>query len=79
MNQKTPHPHETLEAWLKLTRDDEFDCDQFAELIAPWLDGAITEPRLLDLLEHHRELCSECDEEVQLVKTALDDDADPAS
>jgi hypothetical protein len=26
---------------------------------------------LLELLEHHRRLCAECDEEVRLVKAAL--------
>lgn len=62
---------ETLEAWLKVTRDEELDCDRFAELIAPWLDQPITEPRLLELLEHHRQLCVECDEEVRLVEAAL--------
>lgn len=70
MNEKTSPPLDTLEAWLALTRADELDCDRFAELIAPWLDGAITEPRLLELVEHHRRLCSECDEEVRLVESA---------
>jgi hypothetical protein len=62
---------DTLEAWLELTREEEIDCDRFALLIAPWLDGTIGEPRVLELLEHHRRLCAECDEEVRLVKAAL--------
>jgi hypothetical protein len=62
---------DTLEAWLELTRGEEIDCDRFALLVAPWLDGRIGEPRLLELLEHHRRLCAECDEEVRLVKVAL--------
>jgi hypothetical protein len=70
MNDKSPGI-DTLEAWLALTRDEELDCDQFAELIAPWLDQTISEPRLLQQLEHHRRLCAECDEELRLVQAAL--------
>jgi hypothetical protein len=73
MNDKSPSI-KTLEAWLALTREDEIDCDRFAQLIAPWLDQTISEPRLLELLEHHRELCSECAEEVRLVQAALGKD-----
>lgn len=69
------HPaHATLQTWLSLTREEELDCDRFAALLAAWIDGRVTDPRLLELLEHHRRLCAECDEEATLVETALGDD-----
>lgn len=67
-----PQTYETLQAWLKVTREEEVDCDRFAELLAPWLDGRIEDPALLALLEHHRRLCVECHEEASLVEAALD-------
>lgn len=72
--------YETLRAWLNVTREEELDCDRFAELLAPWLDDRIEDPKLLELLAHHRKLCVECDEEASLVEAALKDDpsaADP--
>jgi hypothetical protein len=72
MNDK-PRTDETVHIWLKLTRDEELDCDRFAQLLAPWLDGRVEDPRILELLEHHRRLCGECNEEVTLLKTALDE------
>jgi hypothetical protein len=63
--------HETLKAWLSLTRPEEIDCDAFNELLAPWLDQRITDPKLLALLEHHRQLCAECHEEATLVESAI--------
>jgi hypothetical protein len=63
--------YEAVLAWLEVTREEELDCDRFAELVAPWLDQRITDARILELLEHHRRLCSECDEEVTLVERAL--------
>ena len=63
--------YQELLAWLSVTRDEELDCDRFSQLVAPWLDQRITDDRILALLEHHRRLCSECDEEVTLVERAL--------
>jgi hypothetical protein len=34
MNDK-PRTDEAVHIWLKLTRDEELDCDQFAQLLAP--------------------------------------------
>ncbi len=68
------HPltsRDTLEVWLQLTHEEEIDCDRFAMFIAPMLDQTITDPRLLELLEHHRRLCADCEEEVRLVESAL--------
>lgn len=62
---------QAVQGWLALTREDELDCDQFAELLAPWLDQRVTDPRLLELLEHHSRLCAECEEEAHLLRTAL--------
>jgi hypothetical protein len=66
-----PQTYQELLAWLSVTRDEELDCDRFSQLVAPWLDQRITDERILELLEHHRRLCSECDEEVTLVERAL--------
>ncbi len=66
------HTHETLQSWLDVTRGEELDCDRFAELLAPWLDHRVDDPHLLELLEHHRRLCQECNEEATLLETALD-------
>lgn len=70
MTDKSPSL-DTIQTWLTLTRAEELDCDRFAELLAPWLDQRLEDPRLLELLEHHRRLCSECDEEATLLETAL--------
>ena len=68
------HPtHATLQAWLSLTREEELDCDRFNALLATWIDGSVADPRLLELLEHHRRLCAECDEEATLLEIALGD------
>jgi hypothetical protein len=66
-----PHLHEALQSWLSVTQSEELDCDRFAELLAPWLDQRVTDPAVLALLEHHRRLCAECDEEATLLETAL--------
>ena len=66
-----PKHYDTLRAWLDITFEQELDCDRFAELLAPWLDQRIDDPKLLELLDHHRRLCAECDEEASLVEAAL--------
>jgi hypothetical protein len=72
-----PQNYQELLAWLSVTRDEELDCDRFSQLVAPWLDQRITDVRILELLEHHRRLCSECDEEVTLVERALGGSSSP--
>jgi hypothetical protein len=48
----------SLREMLRLTRDEELDCDRFLELSAPFLDGRVDDPCLLALIEHHRQLCT---------------------
>jgi hypothetical protein len=60
-----------LRRLLSLTRDDELDCDRFSELMAPWLDGSVKSPELVALIEHHRQLCLECDEQLSILERAL--------
>jgi hypothetical protein len=68
-----PRIDETLQGWLSVTRADEIDCNRFAELLAPWLDGRVEDPQVIQLLEHHRRLCVECNEEATLLETAIDE------
>jgi hypothetical protein len=67
-----PRIDETLQGWLSVTRADEIDCDRFAELLAPWLDGRVEDPQVIQLLEHHRRLCVECNEEATLLEVAIE-------
>jgi hypothetical protein len=69
-NERLPRYAEIL-AWLEATRDREIDCDQFLELIGPWLEGSLQDPQIVALLEHHRDLCTECAEELELLRAAL--------
>jgi hypothetical protein len=57
---------------LASTRADELDCDRFLELLAPWLDERIEDAALRELLQHHRQQCPECAEEVSILERALD-------
>ena len=60
-----------LSEMLRLTREEELDCDDFLELLAPFLDGRVEDPRLLALVEHHRHLCTECGEQLAVLERAL--------
>ena len=62
----------TIGKLLSLTRDAEMDCDEFHERLAAYVEGGITDAKVAALMEHHRELCPECEEEYQLLKKALD-------
>jgi hypothetical protein len=63
----------SLREMLRLTRDEELDCDRFLELSAPFLDGRVEAPWLLALIEHHRQLCTECGEQLAILERALGD------
>jgi len=63
----------SLRDMLRLTRDEELDCDRFLELSAPFLDGRVDDPSLLALIAHHRELCTECGEQLAILERALGD------
>jgi hypothetical protein len=67
-----------LRRLLHLTREGELDCDRFLELIAPWLDGRVESAELLELLEHHRQLCTECDEQLTILERALGRERPPS-
>lgn len=56
---------------LGLTRDQELDCDAFLEKIASLVDGAIKDEQVLALMEHHRIICPECEEELQILARAI--------
>ena len=60
-----------LRSLLETTRPEEIDCDRFLELLAPYLDGRVTEEKLRDLIQHHAKQCPECNEELEILKRAL--------
>jgi hypothetical protein len=65
-------PYAALEDMLLRTQEQELDCDQFLALLAPYLDGQLEDATLRDLIEHHRDLCAECAEELRLLGRALE-------
>jgi len=65
-------PYEALESMLQRTQEQELDCDQFLELLAPYLDQRLQDPNVRRLLEHHRDLCAECAEELELLQRSLE-------
>ncbi|HEY1550653.1 MAG TPA: zf-HC2 domain-containing protein [Kofleriaceae bacterium] len=64
----------TLGRLLDNTREQEIDCDRFLDLLAPYLDGRISDAELREQLAHHAQQCPECSEELAIVKRALDPD-----
>jgi len=68
---KPPEVYTAIEGMLAKTRAEELDCDQFLELLAPYLDQRLQDPKLLHLIEQHRDLCRECAEELSLLESAL--------
>jgi hypothetical protein len=63
-----------LRRLLEGTREEELDCDRFLELLAPFLDGRVEDPTLREKLAHHVQQCAECNEELEIVKRALEPD-----
>jgi hypothetical protein len=55
------------------TQEQELDCDQFLVLLAPYLDRRLEDTGIRKLIEHHRDLCAECAEELRLLDRALED------
>ena len=55
---------------LQLTRGEELDCDQFHQHLAAMVEGQLS-PSLQALMEHHRQLCPECEEERAILVRAL--------
>lgn len=66
-------PYAALEDMLQRTQEHELDCAEFLELLAPYLDHRVRDPGLLRLIEHHRDLCAECAEELRLLECAVGD------
>ncbi|MEM6295851.1 MAG: hypothetical protein AAGA54_31555 [Myxococcota bacterium] len=60
----------TLARLLELTRTEEIDCDRFSEHVAALVEGNV-EPELKALLDHHRKICPECEEERLAIARAL--------
>jgi hypothetical protein len=67
-----PKAATTLRHLLDGTREQEIDCDRFLELLAPYLDGRISDEELREQIAHHARLCPECDEELAILRRALD-------
>jgi hypothetical protein len=70
---KNEHPYTALEDMLLRTQEKELDCDQFVALLAPYLDRRVEDAGIRKLIEHHRDLCAECAEELRLLGHALED------
>ena len=66
-------PYAALEDMLLRTQEQELDCDQFLALVAPHLDRRLQDAGMRKLIEHHRDLCAECAEELRLLGRALED------
>jgi hypothetical protein len=66
-------PYAALEDMLLRTQEQELDCDQFLALLAPYLDRRLEDAGIRKLIEHHRDLCAECAEELRLLGRALED------
>ncbi len=60
----------SLARMLELTRGEEIDCEGFAEHLVKLVEGNI-EPELKELMDHHRRICPECDEEREALERAL--------
>ena len=58
---------------LQRTREEELDCDQFLDLLAPYLDERREHAGIRRLIEHHRDLCAEYAEELPLLGRSLED------
>ncbi len=55
---------------LQLTEQEELDCDGFTQNLAAWLEGKAP-PSLHTLMDHHRRICPECEEERAILARAL--------
>ena len=62
---------EMLRRGLDLYRAEEMDCDAFVAELAAYLDDGVTATKRA-LIEHHRTICPECEEQLQLLLAGLD-------
>lgn len=78
MPRPTDSPLQPLWEVLRLTREEELDCARFVELLPEIVDGRIDDATLRALVEHHRQICPECEEQYAILKRALGDEpSDP--
>jgi hypothetical protein len=63
-----------LRQLLEGTREEELDCDRFFALLAPYLDGRIGDAELREQIAHHARQCPQCNEELEILKRALERD-----
>jgi hypothetical protein len=66
------NPYAALEDMLQRTREQELDCDEFVNLLAPYVDDRVQDPVIIKLIEHHRDLCAECAEQLRFLQISLD-------
>lgn len=66
-------PTQTLAELLRLTRERELDCDEFVQKLAAYVDGGLND-EVRALMDQHREICPECEEQLQLLRAALGED-----
>ncbi len=62
------HELETLLELVEKTRNEEIDCDQFLERVAPFLErrrAAGEVPRGFEAVQQHLGVCPECKEEFE--------------
>ena len=59
-----------LNTVLGLTRDEELDCDAFLELLPAYVEGGVRDEQLRALIDHHRAICPECEQERLLLARA---------
>lgn len=69
---KASEVYTAIEDMLVKTQAQELDCDEFLELLAPYLDQRLADPKLIGLIKRHRDLCRECAEELSLLESALE-------
>lgn len=65
------NPYAALEDMLQRTREQELDCDEFVNLLAPYVDDRVQDPVIIKLIEHHRDLCAECAEQLRFLQIGL--------
>jgi hypothetical protein len=61
-----------LRRLLEGTRDEELDCDRFLALLPIFLDGRIGADELREQIAHHARQCPECNEELEILRRALE-------
>jgi len=64
---------------VRLTKDDEIDCDEFLDRAARYLDSTGPDgslPEGAEALVHHMRVCPECCEEFEALLRALRDETD---